>query len=274
MSISPLPGIYNQASWPGAGDVDDCAVIATFWAGRASGYTGSLPTIAAFRAAAGRPDAPGPTGLTNTQVWRGVQGTVLGTLHPILRAFQPWDVFAAAMKRGEIASVGLDSSKLPATLRYNFLGQHRVGLAWRDRWMIANPLGPDHSAPLPIDEDALRTAILANGGGFVYAVTFPPQEAPMLAVTNPAPKTVDIAVGKQLFELNGVSKVKTSVAQPDIYSPFASGIYRAVTVTTGGVRQLLLVKAADCTDVRPLVVDVKHPLKLTQGAKVLWEGTI
>lgn len=185
--LAALWPIITQVGYPGAGDIDDCAIVATFWAARAAGYTGSLPTVAEFRAAAGVPDKPGPTGLLNTQVWRGVQGTVLATLHPIMRAMQPWDVFADALKRGEIASVALDSSKLPSSLRYGFLGAHRVGLAWRNRWLLANPLGPDQSAPLPIAEDTLKAAILANGGGFVYAVTFPPLEDSMLAVVTRTP---------------------------------------------------------------------------------------
>jgi hypothetical protein len=281
-ATDPLAAIMSQVTYPGAGDVDDCAIVATFWAARAAGYTGSLPTIAQFRAAAGVPDKPGPTGLLNTQVWRGVQGTALATLHPIMRALQPWDVFADALKRGEIASVALDSSKLPSSLRYGFMGAHRVGLAWRNRWMIANPLGPDGSAPLPIAELALKTAILANGGGFVYAVTFPPLEDSMsIYVRDDRSGRFMIPAGKTVHgyvpDGSGWRVAKTREATPEAtsgpfdYSVSELGGTRVMHHVSDGSLVGMFVDALEVLE--KFDPDVKHHLRLTDGDDVLWEGT-
>jgi hypothetical protein len=284
--VSLFP-ILNQVIYPGAGDTDDCAVVATFWAARAAGYTGSLPTVTAFRAAAGVPDVPGPTGLLNSQVWDGVQGTVLRTLQPRMRALQPWGIFADALQAGEVASVALLSSRLPSTLRYGFMGEHRVGLAWRNRWMIANPLGPDQSAPLPIAEDTLKAAILAHGGGFVYAITFPPLEDSMSIYvrdnragrfTIPAGKVVHgyVPVGS----VWAVDRIRAATVHatsgPFDYSLLELGGTRVMRHVPSGTFEGQFLDATEVLETFNPVPDpdVKHPLKLTDGAKVLWEGTI
>lgn len=175
--MSALEPVINQVGYPGVGDVDDCAVIATFWAARASGYSGSLPSVAAFRSAAGRPDRPGPTGITNGAVWRGVNGTSLRTLKA--KIFEgPWLMFRSVVRAGMIASVAIDSSRIPTSLQYGFRGMHRVGVSWEDgQWYLANPLAPSGSRPRTIAEDRVHAASTSAGGGAVLAVVFPPQEA-------------------------------------------------------------------------------------------------
>ena len=84
--------------------------------------------------------------------------------------------------------------------------------------------------------------------------------------------SLDLAAGIQLHDVNGQPSVKVSVAQ-EVSSPFTAGGFRAVVITTGGVRQLALVRSGDVTNVRT-IADVKHPLRLTDADAVLWEGTI
>ena len=200
--MNALYPVISQVNYPGAGDVDDCAIIATFWAARAAGFAGSLPTVTQFRAAAGVPDRPGPTGLFNRDVWAGVNGTVLGTLQPTLWD-GAWSPFFAAVKNGAIASAAVWSGLLPPALRFGFEGAHRVGLVWRDRWYLANPLARDGSAPLPIDESVLLNALLAQGAGKVLAITFPEDTMSVATVTilvKPAtPRRFSIAPGVTLL---------------------------------------------------------------------------
>lgn len=270
-----LYGVINQAVYPLTRDVDDCAVIGTFWASRAAGYRGSLPTVPEFRLAAGNPDDPGVAdGLTNAQVWAGVRGTALRHLSPVRwdanGQGSDWAGLMALIRLGYVASLAVLSSKLPANLRFGFDGWHRVGIAWDDgRLYLANPLAPQGSAPLPIGEGALQAAAMPFGGS-PEAVLFPTlTEVPdVLPVTDPTPKTVDIPVGKQLFDLAGIPKVKVSVKQNDVYSPFRSNEHRAVVVVTGGVAQLLLVRAIDVDDARPLPTDKKHTVALAIDGKV------
>ena len=255
--------VINQVTYPLVGDVDDCSVIATFWAARDSGYMGSLPTVPEFRRAAGVPDRPGPSGIDNYHVWLGVQGTELRVLGGTFWNVD-WAPFARTVRQGSSASLAVLSSKLPANLRFGFQGAHRIGVAFDgSTFVVANPLAHGGSAPLPCPELSLRNAAYAVSAGYALAVTFPAQENPdMLKVTDETPKTLDVAIGKQLYDLNGRPAVTMSVKADDIYSPFGSGIYRAVSVTTGGVRQLLLVKGADTTGGKPLG-DVKHSVTMS-----------
>ena len=45
--------VISQRLYPGAGDIDDCWVVATCWAARAAGVA-HLPTVPEFRAAANK----------------------------------------------------------------------------------------------------------------------------------------------------------------------------------------------------------------------------
>lgn len=95
----------------------------------------------------------------------------------------------------------------------------------------------------------------------------------MVKVTKYGPWTVDIAVGKQLYDLAGNPLIKVARAQNDIQAPNETVIgtttYVQVALTTGGSYQYVLVKASDISDRRavtgpkPYTVD----LKLTVGGK-------
>lgn len=74
-----------------------------------------------------------------------------------------------------------------------------------------------------------------------------------LPITEAIPKLVDLAVGTQIYRLDGTTPlVKLSSGGTDLWSPFASGINRAVRISTGGLVQLVLVRTAACKNVRPV----------------------
>ena len=164
----------SQVYYFGVGDVDECSIIAAFWAARQAGFTGKLPTIREFRRAAGVPDRPGPTGLTTNQLWQGVSRTGLAVGASILSRGTTWATFARKMQAGGAASVALSSADLPVGYRYGFQGAHSVGLTWdKGQWYIANPLAPEGSGPQAISEADIKRAVLAFGpNGSVQGVMF------------------------------------------------------------------------------------------------------
>lgn len=181
--------VINQRSFPGVGDIDDCAVIATYWAAVDSGLPADrLPTVRAFRAAAGVPDLPGQAnGLTQSEVVRGIDGTSLRTLpHPLVdepaagvsaaTLAESWAVVTAALEAGRPMSVAVLSSLLPRDLQFGFRGWHRVGIVGWPAAYLANPLADEGSAPVRIDGGVLRRAMAAVGR--FQGVAFPVPRAP------------------------------------------------------------------------------------------------
>jgi hypothetical protein len=74
----------------------------------------------------------------------------------------------------------------------------------------------------------------------------------VVGVSDPTPKIVNLAVGVQLYATDGKTPlVKLSSGGTDLYSPFGFNAQRAVVISTGGVRQIAMVAAAACTNVRP-----------------------
>jgi hypothetical protein len=74
----------------------------------------------------------------------------------------------------------------------------------------------------------------------------------VVAVSDPTPKIVNLAVGVQLYATDGKTPlVKLSSGGTDLYSPFGNGAQRAVVISTGGVRQVAFVALTACTNIRP-----------------------
>jgi hypothetical protein len=172
--IDPLPGVFNQKTWPGVGDIDDCQVITALWCLQASGTLthAELPSVASFRHAAGVPDLPGPTGLTNAQ-------SLLAALRiaPASRAFSyvgAYTGFVYWLAQGAVASLSVVSAHL--TLPYGFAGNHQVGIALPHGLvtLIMNPLDTMGHQLEMISEANLRKAAEAiyNDGKF-HAVIYP-----------------------------------------------------------------------------------------------------
>ena len=169
--------VLSQKSYPAAGDVDDCWAVATIWAHRAATGDTHLPTMTEFRAAAGNPDKPGPTGGNIADIMRACAKLWPGTA--VQYSSPGWTPFVAAVKAGNIASLAVLSSKLPANLRFGFAGNHQVGVAYEGgQLVVANPLAPQGSAPIPITEDALHKAASAVANGWILAALF--EATPML----------------------------------------------------------------------------------------------
>ena len=87
-----------------------------------------------------------------------------------------------------------------------------------------------------------------------------------LPITEAVLKLVDLAIGAQLYRLDGTTPlVKLSSGGMGLWSPFASGANRAVQISTGGVVQLALVRTADCTNVRPASAAVDDEAAFNAG---------
>jgi hypothetical protein len=262
MTEMTLPGALNQIHFPGVGDVDDCWVVATIWAAQAAGVIGdgdSLPTIKQFRTAAGDPDDGQNDAGSLDEVMRGAR-----QLWPDSRVTRvqstAWNRFRARILGGAIASLQLDSSRLPLHLQHGFGHPteeriHQVGLAFDGkRLVLMNPLQQMGAAPQRVANAVLREAATAPFGGEVRAALFPAAtEAtmPHVLVGNQKPRRLDIATGVQLFDLDLTPAVKVSNVH-GASSPFGvlvDGIrYRVCFITTDQEQRVLLVRSSQATD--------------------------
>jgi len=184
MSRNPLHGVLNQTHYPGSvppgdwdnRDSDECWLIATYLAEVMAGWrtVDELPTIRAFRAAAGVPDHPNQAdGGTNAQIAKAI-----AALQPdikILRLEKPWEDVLDLLHAGWIASLAVWSGLLPSAYRYGFFKGHQVTISWDGHNLrLANPLAPQGSEPQVIPAGALIPAAEAFGNGNVHAVMIAP----------------------------------------------------------------------------------------------------
>jgi hypothetical protein len=174
-----LLAVLSQRTFKGAGDIDDCWVVATVWAYKASckGHPGlHLPSITRFRAAAGDPDDGYRDGGTITEIMRGA--TRLWPTVPVIRFVSTnWTAFAGYVRAGRPVSLAVLSSRLPSHMRFGFYGAHQVGVQFHDgSYYVANPLAAHGSTPQRITATALRYAAtpnLTNWNGNIVAAIFP-----------------------------------------------------------------------------------------------------
>jgi hypothetical protein len=176
--VALLP-VLSQRIYKGAGDVDDCWVVATAWAYKAScrGASGlALPSITRFRQAAGDPDDGYRDGGTLSEIMRGCE-RMWPTVPVIRYASTNWTTFVGYLRQGRPASLAVLSSRLPSHMRFGFYGAHQVGVQYHDgSYYVANPLAPNGSTPQRITASALRYAAtppLRNWNGAVVAAIFP-----------------------------------------------------------------------------------------------------
>lgn len=95
-------------------------------------------------------------------------------------------------------------------------------------------------------------------------------------VTDSVPQLVDLPAGRQLYLVDGVTKLTTmSAAAANVYSPAGgpTAAMRYVVITTGGVRQQLAVVAAGLAW-KPFAADVTHKVRLFVDGVSQWEGTV
>jgi hypothetical protein len=167
-------GVFNQVHWVGVGDVDECWIIATFWALVASGGVEreKLPSIEAFRKAAGRPDRPGPTGGNNYLILKALK-----RLEPGIDArlyVGGASGFTNMLKRGYIASLSVNSKYLPPNLQYGFKGAHQISVYFQGgKYYVMNPLAKEGS-PL----QSITLADLQRAAGSLFGHNQPIKNMP------------------------------------------------------------------------------------------------
>lgn len=162
MSRQVSTGVFNQKLWPGVGAApyDDCVILADFMAAHAVRPELTLPSIAAYRAAAGVPDTDGKSeGLSLDDSIEAIR-----IVWPDLDAERYLGTWAGFLERAKttnaVASVSVLSGALPTTLRYGFLLNHRITVFWTgSAWRVLNPLAPAHSKAKAIIEAALKLAM-------------------------------------------------------------------------------------------------------------------
>lgn len=174
--------ILSQRDWPGAGDIDDCWLVADLAALHACAPWLPLVGASAYRRAAGNPDVQGePNGgqlRHSIKALRELYPDYAQRFHAM--SGESWTTLMNAWADGRATSVSLTSSELPPSLRYGFGGFHRVSILRTPGGVLlfANPLAPGYSRWEQVEESDIRPAILAYGKAkegkpCAYAVTFP-----------------------------------------------------------------------------------------------------
>ena len=186
--------VFSQRTWPAAGDLDDCWVVATIWCANAVAPWLFLQNTTAFRKAAGDPDDGQTDGGRLKEIMQACRA-----LWPQLGveryADEPWAGLMRRLDAGRPASVAVLSEALPPRLQFGFRGLHQVALFvdHEGKLRIMNPLQKDRARPEHIGEDAAREAARAYGGGSVYAAVFPTEASafrthPLYLAPGPAPE--------------------------------------------------------------------------------------
>ncbi len=229
--------------------VDDCVPCSLVMVARAAGANApsTIGEAHALRAAAGLP-ATGATGLVGHQA---AFATRYGRSYATSSKASLKSVLTPGLSGAVIGKLtGLKDGHRLRRHQPTFAGFHSVFIACLPdgTFLWDDPLAPEGTYRGEIVEEADAQAYYDAGGtekkiGFVTSRT---SEVQMLPVTDKTPVKLHLAKGKQVFRLDGTPRVKVSVAQT-VTSPFASGDFRAIIITTGKKRQLLLVKTADAT---------------------------
>jgi len=211
-------GVYNQVHWPGVGDVDDCWVISTFWVLVAAGILtrDQLPSVHAFRDAAGVPDKPGPTGGSNAEIVRALNKL---TPEAGARLFSGnLSGFVHTLKSGYIASLAVNSMYLPSYLRFGFKGRHQIAVVYQNgKLYVMNPLAKEGSSLLQISQvDLALAAITFSQDGRFHGV--------MVRIGGAVRKALDQAIK----QLNLPPVIRPYTEMSDFIDGFAVGkFYRS-----------------------------------------------
>jgi hypothetical protein len=194
-------GVFNQIRWPGVGDADDCWVISTLWALVASGRVTkeNLPSVRAFRDAAGVPDVQGrKDGGSNAQILKALQKLEPG-IDAKLYSSNNVVMFRAWLSKGYIADLAVNSGALPKYLQFGFTGLHQISVVMQGgKYYVMNPLAQEGSALLEITEQNLMKAAFAflkDGrlhGVLIKAGSIP--SAKIVAPVIPAAPTVIVPI--------------------------------------------------------------------------------
>lgn len=169
----PSLGVYNQIRWPGVGDADDCWVIATFWVLVATGVMtrDQLPSVSAYRSAAGVVDRRGRSdGGSNSDTMKALRRVAPRAVAKLYSG--GFAGFKQLLAKGYIASLSVNSGRLPGYLQFGFKGAHQVAIVLQGgKFYVMNPLAQQGSALLPISEaDLMKAAYALLGDHRVHAV--------------------------------------------------------------------------------------------------------
>jgi hypothetical protein len=225
VSLVVVPPVISQVTYAGAGDVDDCWVVSTVWAALAADRYAIQPSVPAFRALAGLPDRPGPTGGTLDHVMRGAR-RAWPHLNVVKYASTDWSLFERRLREGWSASLGVLSSALPVALRFGFQGAHQVGVVYSSgRWLVANPLARSGSAPLVCPLANLQAAARKHGGGTILAALFEPWEGSVAVMFDPT--------GNDPIGASTVQRDTQLIRLDGARIPIAAGTERNVYLSVG-----------------------------------------
>lgn len=136
--------VINQVSYPGAGDVDDCWVVATVIAVLDNAEWEVKPSITWARGAANDPDDGDTDGGTIDETYRMAKRIWRDIPKKKLRNANA-DTVLGLVKKGWNLSAAVLSSELPAEHRFGFNGLHQVAMEWDEGFRLANPLAKDGS---------------------------------------------------------------------------------------------------------------------------------
>jgi hypothetical protein len=175
------PQIYHvlsQKKWPGigAGEFDDCWVLASLQAVHAVAPWLKLPGSAEFRSHTGvlnQPDEENPG--TAKNMGAGIRGSFPGLKVQVVNEndSMSFATFASTVKLGRPAALIVKSGDLPAGQRFGFAGIHAITVAFVDnKWHVLNPLAQPHTKPVTMAEADIRKA--SKGfASVVHAVIMP-----------------------------------------------------------------------------------------------------
>lgn len=265
------PGAISQVGYPGAGDLDDCWVIATIWAATASDPSLRKPTVTEFRRHAGDPDDGFMDGGSLDEVFKGSRG--VWPDQPVIKYSGDWAGFKQYVQEGRTASLAVNSARLPARMRYGFNGPHQVGIAWDDGFVLMNPLARNGTPPQPITEAELRpaaTALYANGQ--VRAAIYPAPEDDVLPIYSvPGRVTARLRMDQPLREVPGgkeVAKVRDPKHWYDLVGqdePGDSPVW--YLIDHEGRNPLVWVAALAITERQTIGAPRSYPVVVTVGGK-------
>ncbi len=223
--MADWPKVRSQIGFPGAGNVDDCWVVATVWAATAFREDIHQPDVPEFRRHAGDPDDPNHAdGGSLDEMVRGARGVWPGVR--VERYDGAWTGLRDRVKTGRPASLAVRASHLPSSMRFGFTGAHQIGVGWdadRTTFVVANPLAPNESKPKAIDAAVLRDAAKAMPfGGRVQATIFPKRTGGDMAIfeisgPDSGPYPVTVKAGTTVVGQDGTTKVGTIA---DASTPF------------------------------------------------------
>jgi len=233
--------------------VDDCVPCSLVMVARAAGAKAPSTIVEAhaLRAAAHLPIA-GATGLVGHQAAFAKR---YGRSYAISSKASLKSVLTPGLSAAVIGKLtGLKEGHRLRRHQPDFVGFHCVFIARLPdgTFLWDDPLAPEGTYAGEIVKEADAQAYYDAGGSErkIGFATSRSSEVEMLPVTDKKPVKLHLAKGKQIFKLDGSPKVKVSVAQT-VSSPFSSGDFRAIIITTGKQQQLLLVKTADATNIVP-----------------------